>query len=592
MELAGDLTLDIETRMGAAPRTEKVPPITSHRASPFFHFNSCEQLITMTTEPLKVPTCLVKLKPGEHEDPLELELQYTSENVDEYDACAWFSEDDGPPLGCAQDEMPKSLQEMLQSVRSSTDVRLLWIEQLCAYPDSDEMPTSQALMVKSAYEEAQTVVVWAGLYSDPCDAAFDVYLQPGNEESTRHAFEFAQDLALAPTTEVLSVLERRYEPTNVHSWAYLYRILCRPFFRGMTLLRTNYTSELISVNVQCAEAMISLQLLQTAAERLFGICPMPEFICETNLTEDNMAEVLGADRQFLLSGIRFGFKSADILVRMKYLLMNRPVQMLESTRLSHEERFMMHLGFCEDLYDVKNEKQNIQDAAVGCQQLVADPASYIDRVLERSSALLQPTLPFEGKNLPRIDATLQAPFVHPHVNRTSSIGLIVVLPSESLSAPLRCGFIDAPMTSYPKFSFVTNNTFIRRALPPEILHGAEFAMTTRPRASILVNEQAFVIPQVQEVFLRLIRQPEDAIHVFLWNLCMYPEEAVLQTRSDVERYLEVKAFMKTRGKADELDMFAYLAKAGKERSDEDLESVGLPATMSWDDWISQLNDST
>lgn len=106
---------------------------------------------------------------------------------------------------------------------------------------------------------------------------------------------------------------------------------------------------------------------------------------------------------------------------------------------------------------------------------------------------------------------------------------------------------------------------------------------------ILVNGQAVIVPQIQEVFLRLYRDPAQVTYVFFWNICMYSSEANLGSKDGIAQYVGVKNFMKEVGKAREIDMYAVL-KAGKERPRQDLESVGLPKGMLWDEWLLRLND--
>jgi hypothetical protein len=71
---------------------------------------------------------------------------------------------------------------------------------------------------------------------------------------------------------------------------------------------------------------------------------------------------------------------------------------------------------------------------------------------------------------------------------------------------------------------------------------------------------------------------------------MYPEEAGLKNRENVEDYVMVKYFMKVKAKAEPVDMYEVLERAGKDRTLADLGSLGLPGGMKWDAWMLQLND--
>ena len=150
--------------------------------------------------------------------------------------------------------------------------------------------------------------------------------------------------------------------------------------------------------------------------------------------------------------------------------------------------------------------------------------------------------------------------------------------------------MDVPKTKAPEFSFATNNTFLRKAPDTSNFHNVQFPVSTRLSMPILVNCQAFIVPRIQEVFLRLLRDSTQVTYVFLWNICMFTSEANMENRDGIENYVSVKHFMKEVGKAREIDMYAILEKAGKERTRQDLESVGLPKGISWDEWLLRLND--
>lgn len=78
--------------------------------------------------------------------------------------------------------------------------------------------------------------------------------------------------------------------------------------------------------------------------------------------------------------------------------------------------------------------------------------------------------------------------------------------------------------------------------------------------------------------------------MFLWHLCMLPDEAGLNRREHVETYLKTKSFTEVKAKLEAVDMYEVLEKAAADRTKADLELLGLPGHMDCNDWILELND--
>lgn len=537
---------------------------------------------------LKGPARLVQLLPGEDATPLKFnrtELTTAREQVFDALVCL-HSDDEVYSADNDQAHISDNLQDALRQMRSSQSSRLVWNADLCIDQSNEEEQAAYAKLLKSIYMLAKCVIVWAGNHHE--DDCFAVYLGAGDATTTSHAFDFAHRLAQAPLDQIPEVLQEIYLPTNVHSWVYLMRIISRPFFRSLLLLRTNYISDIASVVVQCSEQKISWVTLQTAAERLFVAHPIPHFLLQEGFPKETKREtwqIMLADRDFLLSGIRFGFRPVDILVRLNWLKDQHPENEAFAKRLT------VHLGYCGDIYpfpavldDVKAAYAALGPQGIGEVKIATEATAFT------KASRLPPSLSFEGFQLRPPEAEHQAPFVHRRINRRREIGLLVLLPAESLSAPIQCGLVYAARDDPPDFLFVTNHTFLRRALPTTGFHGVHFPVSSRHTSTILVNGQAFLIPKLQNVFLRLIRQKETAEFLFLWNVCMYPAEATMEGRDDFDTYGQIKYFMEVVGKAKIIDMYNTLEKAGEQNSRQQLEVLGLPESMRWEEWLLELLD--
>ncbi|KAI8625021.1 hypothetical protein F5Y19DRAFT_451970 [Xylariaceae sp. FL1651] len=545
---------------------------------------------------------LLEMSPGSVEGAIELNHILLELSAASYIACAVFTNSCDPASALSTEQsslhisavLPPPLQDMLHRLRDKELPIRLWIDQLCipTTPAGEQMDYQCTTALRDIYAAAKETIIWAGGDHDDSDGGcFDALLGPGNYHTTEHAFNFASRLAGANVSDIAKLFDERYSADmNKHSWAYLFRILCRPFFRGLPLLRTNYASELPHATVQCGNARISLLTLRQAAHRIRAVFPVPRFLrnLDKSLLDENKESLtMDIDRSFLLTSIRFGLDSFTILARVESALTS--VGDTEGPKESNS-RFLVHLGYCDDIYDFEGSEALFRLPSVETRELESDPTTFIEKAIARSHITTPSSLPFEGYMHCPPRPEDQAPFVHHTVNRRTKISLVRLLPAGSVIEPLQCGLIDAPVNELPEFQFVTNSTFIRKTLQAKDFHGVQFPVTTRSTVPILVNGQAFVIPKLQEVFLRLIRHSSQPVHLFLWNICMYPQESALETRANVEDYIAVKHFMKSERNANETDMYAVLDRAARERGRHQLKELGLPETLLWDDWLLELND--
>ncbi len=532
---------------------------------------------------------LVSLLPGKLDEVIEMQhIHCTLRDAPSYTACALMIDESYDMSSISLYSLPPELEDMLRSIRHPDSSMCLWVEQLCVDQKSYEDKARHVPILRDIYTAATRVIIWVGNCCETShDEDLDVYIGPGNSDTTEHAFEFASRFAEATAQEVIEMLDSRYPPRNIHSWAYLFRLLCRPFFRGLPLLRTNYVAQLRNAAIRCSRSDMSLPRLLKAAVRLWAISPIPYFIQGDGNDSDEteqMEPLMETDHQFLLSCMRFGWNPPDIAVRISRSFGG------DASNWSASCRFTIHLGRCDDIYDIGNRVHIFHASHERFAAQEADPAGYVSAALERACLEKPPSLPCEEDALlPAPRASDQAPFIHSQKERRDATLLLKLFPASSLNTPIQCGLVESQIRGAQPFSFVTNSTVLRTLFPAEDYCGVAFPVTTRKTVPILVNGQAFVVPRIQEIFLRLVRQAEEPTYLFMWNICMYPPGA-MRTREQLRLYTSFKAMLKFESKAQEVDMYSVIEMAGQQRTELDLEYLGLPRGISWDAWLLEIND--
>jgi len=445
------------------------------------------------------------------------------------------------------------------------------------------------------------------------------------------------------------------EKEETRSWAYLFRIITRATFRRHPLLRTNYAITLPKITVMAGQsanrnrdengnvASIPLATLQTVSLRLWAAFPIPYFL--TRITPSSPGQsptsIMYMDKFFVERCVtNFGLPPSVVFARMRALFSDKKQNNEEGKEESEGiapdmPRFHTNIGFCDKIYDIEGREWQYKAAMDDASTLLNNPVLFVEGALERLKfGARPPSLPYESetevtntssntktgkgerRRIPRAED--QAPYIPTPRNIRKRLPLLRILPASSLSSPVECHLIEIPHSELPSLnlSFVTNNTFLRRTLPPPppqqtpSFHGVHFPVPGRTQntTAILVNGQAFVVPRLQELFLRLAREnstqpnpkhkaestaePEaEPVWLYLWNVCYHAGGRVgLGTREDMENYVTVKSFVKRIPNSGEMDMYAALDRAGDERARADLEALGLPAEMEWDEWLLELND--
>ena len=505
---------------------------------------------------------LLALQPGPREEEIVCTLKQSDlDHCAAYTVLACMQEEDNSQIHIQIDGadrlVSRKLGDALRHVRKREEALLLWVEELCHNAGHQRTTRDGVFPTKPFHLAAQRVLIWSGAESD--QDFMNHYLGGDTKEATKHAFEFAHLLVTARTSKVAMLLKKTFPGTEKHSWVYLVRILYRPWYRGLPLLKTNYVEDLEHCTVQYGSLSIRWRVLHEAGRRLWTARPTPHFLLQSSTAEADRDAILLADHDWLQASLRFGWSSATMLARLHWLIKNNEGNM-------HGQRFMAHLGHCSGLYDMDS---NIPLIRAYCGAVEAGNGDEVIAPAAFEAMKDVPTMPFEGFLSKSPVPHEQAPFVHTHVNRRKILQLVLLLPHNGLPAsPVQCGLVDCALEDVPPFTFVLNASL----------------RTPRSKACILVNGQAFYIPKILELFLRLIRDAEYGRFLFLWKICVYPEQVEMKGRKVIEDYVMTKYFMTHHG-ADTIDMYHALEGS----LDPDI-CAEAPNGMHWDDWLLELND--
>jgi hypothetical protein len=108
----------------------------------------------------------------------------------------WGSQDHKAPVTLLGHDwhVTPNLAAALRSLRSETESRTLWIDQLCINQEDDKERTSQVGLMKDIYEGATRVVVWLGESTPASETALDVltHVNPAQLEDAAIAFDVLQ----------------------------------------------------------------------------------------------------------------------------------------------------------------------------------------------------------------------------------------------------------------------------------------------------------------------------------------------------------------------------------------------------------------
>lgn len=155
----------------------------------------------------------------------------------------------------------------------------------------------------------------------------------------------------------------------------------------------------------------------------------------------------------------------------------------------------------------------------------------------KESPLSLHSLPFEGSQSAPPRPEDQPLFVCTHINQKAKLHLLVVSPDTDLSA-LQCGLIKTKIADDPNSAFIL--PFPAGPLPERNQSDQGSLVTLCSPSTILVNDQAYVIPRLQEVFPRSIHDPANERSILTWNLCTRPNKAGLHNSKDVEIHIQAK----------------------------------------------------
>ena len=156
-----------------------------------------------------------------------------SEEVYEALSYVWGSPDDTWSVSVLDGDTASSLQvrsnllSALQSLRSRTESRLLWIDALCINQDDVEERNMQVQRMVSIFSSASRVIVWLGLESDDSRLALEHMQYLGKQ------VEITNDNYFLPAPGCLHpdwFLSERYLPWDDGIWRAVTRILHREWW--------------------------------------------------------------------------------------------------------------------------------------------------------------------------------------------------------------------------------------------------------------------------------------------------------------------------------------------------------------------------
>lgn len=526
----------------------------------------------------------VLLVAGEASQPLSFRYPTEAELSDlPHDVVAFFDEDSdepGTPSNDGPPDVPPHLNQVISPLRQPKDDSLLWIEQLCS--------GNGAIIRRKVVEEARRVIIWAGPDGDADeDAGFDAFIGPGNSETTESAFLLVQSLQEKSSAAILEalMLDTTNDGTTFPQWAYVLRILCRPFFRRLPLLRTNYAAELLNASVQCGNSVVRLRELQHAAAWIWTIFPIPHFL-RGHVGNHSTKDLLEASKSLIKLLEDFGWESAAIQARLVHM----------ASLTMDEEGPERIFAFLEYSFDVRSAAlDRMKEETSKITRFQADPVAVIEQYIRQDGPHFTPaSLPFDCVQYQAPKAIEQAPFIHPLIDLDSpSCFLLLLMPGSHLSDPVQCGLVETNIEDAPDFEFVINSAVLRppvTRLSHKNFPGISAGVTTRRVSAVLLNGQAIMIPSLQELFLRLYRDSEEPKFLFLWNLCMGPKWAGTGSELEFPLYFKKMGMLKQAISFSTLDMYSVLDNTDAERAREVLEYFGQPEDTAWDEFLLGLNE--
>lgn len=110
---------------------------------------------------------LVRLAPGNRNEPIAIELQITDlDRADEYEAvsCAWEIEKDTETVYFHNDtcQVKKGLEAALHRFRDESMPRWLWIDAICINQEDLDEKSKQVQLMPDIYSDASEVFIWLG----------------------------------------------------------------------------------------------------------------------------------------------------------------------------------------------------------------------------------------------------------------------------------------------------------------------------------------------------------------------------------------------------------------------------------------------
>ncbi|KAI9767500.1 MAG: hypothetical protein M1839_004488 [Geoglossum umbratile] len=511
-------------------------------------------------------TRLIGLAPGGDNDDIVCSLSSAPlELSSDYEVISYLQTVNVPTTTISLNEISLPVDNVAKNIllhlRQRDSSRRLWMDRICINQGDAKELAGQTPLMKLIHKCAKRVLIWIGEHHEE-DDPMNAYLGQGTLSSTQHAFDFAKSLASASPSDIGSVSQMEFPQTGLPSWCYLARLVYRPWFRGLPLLRTSYLEGLSDTVVLCGAASVPWAVLSKATERIRMTKPIPRFLHDISPEPHGIWPGMELEDgvRWLKARQRFGFEPAYMLAKNFWSLQ-------DDVDPEQKERLIIFLGLSTDIFDsdyLHGELSRHLESfkAAGTHNVTGETG-----ILEPAEPV--PSLPFEGCLSPAPIPEDQAAFVHTPLMRPKDMRLLLLVPHYAdPSSPIQCGLIHVSREQPPAFAYVLNATL----------------KDPRLTTLILVNGQSFRVPKALEIFLRHVRHESEECLLFILKICEDPKFASAQSRGPIQGYTILKEDLYLPQASATIDMYSVLDRA------RDTQSEQLPKGMSWDDWLLELND--
>jgi hypothetical protein len=484
-------------------------------------------------------------------------------------------------------KLPEVLVSALSHLQLANQSRIIFNDHLALLRTDPSQIQQLVEGLPRIHQQAEKVIVWAG--TDDEDDYLSPFIGRGNVQSTRDVFEFARRLSGSPISAILDLFKEYDTSKEVLKWARFQQLVYRDFFRGDSILSSNYIASLPNVVVQLSSATIPYPILQKAADLLLRAHPLPKYLTTLTLYPPARPLTVPQDwphdkwwvtvayRNHLKASIRFGIPTQLFVVYLHYLAQEASEEL--------KSRLATHWGFCDDILNERGgwNSDTVSQIVVNFHHQLANSDGDVSaEAMEDPVGLYaRPTPDFDGKKMiPTPVAAHREAFVHSMTDEEKFVVLLEILPDADLGQPLQCGLREIPSDKPFEFAFVTNHMFLRPPLyEKETSHSQKGyqlpPLATRKSTQTLISGRSYPIPTLQEIFLRLHRHPTESKYVYLWNVCQSPQHVGMFSSKNLKLYAQTReCVLKSEvQRVQVVDMYKVLETAAIEQDDRELEKL-------------------